>query len=403
MRQALARTGIKEIAKYGNSHSPRLPGQASGLNLGLANQSNQKEDLVMHATKRRPGNFRRQAEEAQPSSTPLSGGRQRLPVNPEAHVGPFTAEQLAAGLQELNRRLTVVKDRVRGVARGYYPGFYLFGPPGTSKTHTIRTTLSGLGAPYIYHVGHVTPLGLFDLLDQHRDQVIVLDDVSSIFRQPIALQILLAALGNQLRGTGERIVEYRRQGRVEKVQFSGGAIFASNLDLPPAPLLLAIKSRAHYLEHDPSDVQLAALMLEIAGRGWPAESPLLSAAECHEVAAFLIAESARLGCRYDIRLLVDKAFPDFLQWRHGQTEAHWKDLVTTALQEELRALRFSPRALPGTRNERKAREQQIVQDLLAEFPTARARLAAWQDRSGKSARAFYRRLRELGTDYKPTR
>src|SRR5689334_10322255 len=69
-----------------------------------------------------------------------------------------------AALQKLNRRLAVIRDRVRGVAFRHHPGFYLFGRPGTSKTFTVRTTLSGLGIPYHYHDGHLTPMGLFDLL-----------------------------------------------------------------------------------------------------------------------------------------------------------------------------------------------------------------------------------------------
>jgi hypothetical protein len=81
-------------------------------------------------------------------------------------------------LQELQQRLTVVRDRVRGVARRHCTGFYLFGRPGTSKTHTVRTTLDELNIPYEYHSGHLTPLGLFDLLAEHHDSVIVLDDVS---------------------------------------------------------------------------------------------------------------------------------------------------------------------------------------------------------------------------------
>ena len=67
-------------------------------------------------------------------------------------------------LQELQRRLAVVRDRVRGVARRHYTGFYLFGRAGTAKTYTVRTTLDELNIPYEYHAGHLTPMGLFDSL-----------------------------------------------------------------------------------------------------------------------------------------------------------------------------------------------------------------------------------------------
>jgi hypothetical protein len=47
----------------------------------------------------------------------------------------------AALLAELRRRQAVVRDYVRGVARPYTTGFYLFGRPGTAKTHTVRWVL----------------------------------------------------------------------------------------------------------------------------------------------------------------------------------------------------------------------------------------------------------------------
>ncbi len=44
-------------------------------------------------------------------------------------------------LAELHRCQAFVRDYVRGVAQHYATGFYLFGPPGTAKTHTVRAVL----------------------------------------------------------------------------------------------------------------------------------------------------------------------------------------------------------------------------------------------------------------------
>src|SRR5947209_6874764 len=82
-------------------------------------------------------------------------------------------------LQELHRRQSVVRDYVRAVARQYAAGFYLYGPPGTAKTHTVRSVLENeVRDIYAYQRGHVTPLGLFEVLKDHRDEVTVLDYVS---------------------------------------------------------------------------------------------------------------------------------------------------------------------------------------------------------------------------------
>src|SRR5438270_12603001 len=101
----------------------------------------------------------------------------------------------AALLAELRRRQAVVRDYVRGVARQYATGLYLFGRPGTAKTHTVRAVLEQeVREIYVYQRGHLTPMGLFELIADHPDEVIVLDDLGSIFKSDVAVQLLLSAL-----------------------------------------------------------------------------------------------------------------------------------------------------------------------------------------------------------------
>ena len=298
-------------------------------------------------------------------------------------------------LEELSRRQSVVRDRVRGVALRHHPGFYLFGRAGTAKTYSVCKTLDEEGCKYHYHSGHLTPMGLFDLLAEYYDCVIVLDDVSELFAQRIALQLLLAALGNQPGEAGVRIIKYRRQGREITIRFTGGIIMISNLELHAGPVLDALKSRIHCLRHNPSDEQIAALMRAIAAKGWPAANPKLAPDECLEVADFLIAESLRLGGHLDLRLLVDKAFPDYLQHQDGDAETHWKDLIRTTLEEQVVDLKHTAIA-KATRKETKDQEHELIRELLDQYETREERVAAWESETGKSERAFYRRLEEIG-------
>jgi AraC-like DNA-binding protein len=120
---------------------------------------------------------------------------------------------------------------------------------------------------------------------------------------------------------------------------------------------------------------------------------VLTAKECREVTDYLISESQRLAIRLDMRLLVDKAFPDYIQHRAGQTEVHWKDLVTATLEEQLVELKHTAR--PHSRQEQKQDEQDIVRGIISTHKTHEERVAAWQHETGKSERAFYRRLQEL--------
>jgi hypothetical protein len=328
----------------------------------------------------------------------VSNGRAELIEGPCSGIrSPATSSLAEAGqspLVDLNSRLTIIRDRVRGVALGHHTGFYLFGRPGTSKTYTVKTTLDELGVKYVYVDGHLTPMGLFELLDEQHDRIIVLDDVSQLFADKKALQILLAALGNQPDDRHTRIIKYRRQGKDQTIYFTGGIIAISNLELHAQPLLEALKSRVHYLKCNPTDDQLSALMLEVAGKGWPASAPKLSAEECLEIAIFLVASCKRLNVRLDMRLLVDKAFPDYLQHREGDTEAHWKDLVLTTLEEQLIDLKHTKAEAPS-RQAQKEIEHELLSQLIAESADREQQVAAWMKRTGKSERAFYRRLKEL--------
>lgn len=75
---------------------------------------------------------------------------------------------------KLMSQIKVVKDRVRGVVNGTYNGMYLYGRAGTSKTHTVCSTFDTVAVNYAYSNGHLSPIGLFDLISENRDRVIVL-------------------------------------------------------------------------------------------------------------------------------------------------------------------------------------------------------------------------------------
>ena len=127
----------------------------------------------------------RPPEARQPSYCPrgavtgVAGGRER-DVSDE--IGKD-----ADHLERFQRRQTIIRDRVRGVAGGHYPGAYIFGPAGTGKTHTVRTALRTIGAPHVYHSGHVTPMGLFELLAEHPSSTLVLDDVGAVLTERVGL------------------------------------------------------------------------------------------------------------------------------------------------------------------------------------------------------------------------
>jgi hypothetical protein len=165
-------------------------------------------------------------------------------------------------LNELKQQQAVIRTFVQGVAERRFAGFCLSGRPCTGKTHLVMTILNELNIPYKYRSGRLTPMGLFSLLAEQHDSIIVLDDASWLLENRITLQMLLAALCDRPGSTGGRFVTYRRQGQDETVRFTGRLIIIS--DKEPAPLLM---DHVHYLRYDPTDEQITALMREIASKG----------------------------------------------------------------------------------------------------------------------------------------
>jgi len=93
------------------------------------------------------------------------------------------------------------------------------------------------------------------LIEENPNSVIVLDDVSMIFKQPRALHILLAALGTPHDGSRTRTVRYKKGGDDRTVFFDGGIIAISNLALSghSNEVLEALQDRVHAMSFEPSD------------------------------------------------------------------------------------------------------------------------------------------------------
>jgi len=294
-------------------------------------------------------------------------------------------------LEELHKLQSLIKDRIRSVVHGEAHGMYLHGRPGSSKTRLVCSTLDALGARSAYSLGHVTPIGLFELLATHPDQIIVLDDVSSLFKQPVALQILLAALGSPHDGSRTRTIRHKTNRGDTAVPFTGGIIAISNLPLRGhnPEVLAALTDRVYVVGYEPTDDQLCAQIMDIAAKGPKGVSP----ENARMVAAYVLQECKRLEIRPSLRTYVDKALPDFRLWESQRSESHWKDLVLSSLQQSAVMPQLEQRDLG--RAERTEAERRVARSVYLEYPSRQERVDAWKDRTGKSQAAFYRRIEEL--------
>ncbi len=131
----------------------------------------------------------------------------------------------------------------------------------------VRSTLDELGTPYVYINGHVTPIGLFQAIQENPTHVIVLDDLASILKSDTARQILLAALGSST-GTGAREVRHVTARGTKSVVFTGGVICIANSRLNERQeIFSAIRDRVSVICYDPSDDEIIEQIFSIAGSG----------------------------------------------------------------------------------------------------------------------------------------
>src|SRR5436190_19411899 len=113
---------------------------------------------------------------------------------------PALSAKDLAHLEELDRHLQLVRDRVAGVAEGYATGFFLHGEGGVGKSHTVIGELERLKANYKVVNSRMTGRGLYNALERFPDAVHVLEDMEALVRDRGAQGVLRSALWGQRRG-----------------------------------------------------------------------------------------------------------------------------------------------------------------------------------------------------------
>lgn len=283
-------------------------------------------------------------------------------------------------LDALEHRIERIRDRVKSVAFAYHTACYLVGRPGTSKTHTVMDELGHLDEPFAYRNARMTPMGLFEFISEHPEHILVLDDIGTLFKNDQAMQILMAATDGDPQEP--RRVTYKSKDKQHDVDFVGGIIAISNVPLRHDPLARAFGSRVVVLEHEPTDEEIAAFMLHLAGLGYQDMLP----DECVEVAEFVIVETRDHDRRLDLRHLT-KAWQDYRQDRDGNTGCTWQELVRTSLQK---TVVIEPESL--SKRERIERDRERVREAMSLFPNDRPKQIEY---SGLGKSTFYKRLAEV--------
>jgi len=170
-------------------------------------------------------------------------------------------------IERIRERFDMLKDMTKAVKKGDVRAMIVSGPPGVGKSHGVEEvldrykTLEALGGASKYTVvkGAMSPIGLYCKLFNYadKDNVIVFDDCDAIFEEPLALNILKAALDSKKK----RMIHWntdsfklRNEGVPDSFEFKGSAIFITNLDFHDIKSkkirshLEALESRCHYMD-----------------------------------------------------------------------------------------------------------------------------------------------------------
>jgi hypothetical protein len=170
-------------------------------------------------------------------------------------------------IERIRERFDMLKDMTKAVKKGAVRAMIVSGPPGVGKSHGVEEvlerydTLETLGGGKKYEVvkGAMSPIGLYVKLFNYadKDNVIVFDDCDAIFEEPLALNILKAALDSKKKRTihwNTDSFKLRNEGVPDSFEFKGSAIFITNLDFHDVKSkkirshLEALESRCHYMD-----------------------------------------------------------------------------------------------------------------------------------------------------------
>lgn len=177
-------------------------------------------------------------------------------------VHPAPKKQIDPALQfNINERFTILEHFVDMVASFTIPSAIITGEGGLGKTHTVLKTLKTAGITDLRDAeiganvnggsrkmfsivkGFSTAKGLFRTLFENRHSIVVFDDCDSILRDPVAANLLKAALDSYDR----RIITWNAEGFIDdglprSFEFTGGVIFISNLPMYKIPQALLSRS-----------------------------------------------------------------------------------------------------------------------------------------------------------------
>jgi hypothetical protein len=239
-------------------------------------------------------------------------------------------------------QLDSLKSGVKLLVAGATNAIIISGAGGIGKTQNVEDTLSSLGKSdgegYFKVAGSISAPGLYRLLFEHKNEIILADDADNMFIDQESRNLLKAAADTKkirkiswMKGGGNYIDpdEYDEDADDGKLprhfEFSGKLIVISNLKLDQLDKDGAFRTRAYIIDIDPTNIELLDFMKKIVDKIVLDVNHPLSRAQRMEVIEVLESRgpSVKVNLRQLVRGLNTRAGIE----QQGGTSEEWRKFV----------------------------------------------------------------------------
>jgi hypothetical protein len=279
----------------------------------------------------------------------------------------------------LEVRQQLLAHHVRLVARKMSPSLFIFGSiGGIGKSRTVLNTLDDEGIQPVTCNSHITPLALYSLMYQYRDDsVIFFDDVDSMYSSMPHLGLLRSALWGF-----PRIVTYGSSQLSDlppRFEFTSRCIFCANVIPRKNDAFKAVLSRCDIFELSATNEEVIDLMRSVSARGFDG----LSSDDCAMVIDYIAEHSD--DRQLSMRLLGTSLRK--LKYARSEGLLDWRPLVKSQL------LTLGRKVEATKRLDNRHKDLRIVQQALEMFPASSTdQQTHFCKVTGKSRASWFRSL-----------
>lgn len=255
----------------------------------------------------------------------------------------------------------IPREYIKSVAKGFNNSLIILGKQGLGKSFLALETLNGEKVRYVYHSGFSSPMALYKLLYENKDEnvVNVFDDTYGLVSQPQALTIILKALYS----VGEKR-EIMWNSTTAKLQiptrfiYNAKTILITN-ELPKISVSKLILSRCLVYEFNFRYEDVLKIMYEIA----KTKHSKLNEKERLEIVDFIKENTDESTENFDLRL------QQHIENLYLYDKENYKRLSLSLLTKDERLY--------------------LLKKFIQESSTIKDACRKWKEHTGQSERCFY--------------